>query len=170
MDQAVEKLRIEQAAERDVPLILEFIRQLAEYERLADQVVATEDGLRKTLFGPRPSAEVIIGYAGQEPAGFALFFHNYSTFLGRPGLYLEDLFVLSKFRGRGYGRTLLTHLAAIAVERGCGRFEWSVLDWNEPAIVFYKKLGAMSMDQWTIFRLAGDALSRIGRGQEAGAR
>jgi GNAT superfamily N-acetyltransferase len=170
MDQAVEKLRIEQATERDVPLILEFIRQLAEYERLADQVVATEDGLRKTLFGPRPSAEVVIGYAGQEPAGFALFFHNYSTFLGKPGLYLEDLFVLSKFRGRGYGRALLTHLAAIAVERGCGRFEWSVLDWNEPAIVFYKKLGAMSMDQWTIFRLAGDALSRIGRGQEAGAR
>jgi GNAT superfamily N-acetyltransferase len=155
--------RIERATERDAPLILSLITALAEYERMADQVVATEAGLRETLFGQRPSAEVVIGYAGSEPAGFALFFHNYSTFLGKPGLYLEDLFVVPKFRGSGFGRALLTHLAKLAVERGCGRFEWSVLDWNEPAIGFYKKLGAKPMDEWTIFRVTGDALARLAR-------
>ena len=160
-------LRIERATERDVPLILRLITALAEYERMSDEVVATEDGLRRTLFGPRPAAEVVVAYAGAEPAGFALFFHNYSTFLGRPGLYLEDLFVVPKFRGRGYGKALLTHLARLAVERGCGRFEWSVLDWNEPAIGFYKKLGARLMDAWKIFRVTGDALADLAAGRAA---
>jgi GNAT superfamily N-acetyltransferase len=154
-------LRIERATERDVPLILRLIKELAEYERMSDEVVATEDSLRRTLFGPRPAAEVVVGYAGDEPAGFALFFHNYSTFLGKPGLYLEDLFVVPKFRGRGYGKALLVHLAKLAVERDCGRFEWSVLDWNEPAIGFYKKLGATPMEAWTIMRVAGDALHKL---------
>ena len=154
-------LRIERATERDVPLILRLIRELAEYERMSDEVVATEDGLRRTLFGPRPAAEVIVGYAGDEPAGFALFFHNYSTFLGKPGLYLEDLFVVPTCRGRGYGKALLVHLAKLAVERDCGRFEWSVLDWNEPAIGFYKKLGATPMDAWKIMRVTGDALHKL---------
>jgi GNAT superfamily N-acetyltransferase len=156
-------LRIERATERDVPLILRLITALAEYERMSDEVVATEDGLRRTLFGPRPAAEVVVAYAGDEPAGFALFFHNYSTFLGKPGLYLEDLFVVPAFRGRGYGKALLVHLAKIAVERDCGRFEWSVLDWNEPAIGFYKKLGATPMEAWTIMRVAGDALQKLAR-------
>ena len=161
MDVTIGSLRIERATERDVPLILRLIKELAEYERMADEVVATEDRVRETLFGAHPSAEVVVGYAGDEPAGFALFFHNYSTFLARPGLYLEDLFVVPKFRGRGYGKALLVHLARLAVERGCGRFEWSVLDWNEPAIGFYKKLGAEPMDTWTIFRITGDALREL---------
>jgi GNAT superfamily N-acetyltransferase len=156
-------LRIERATERDVPLILRLIKALAEYERMSDEVIATEDGLRRTLFGPHPAAEVVVGYAGDEPAGFALFFHNYSTFLGKPGLYLEDLFVVPTFRGRGYGKALLAHLAKLAVERDCGRFEWSVLDWNEPAIGFYKKLGARPMDGWTIFRVTGDALRTLAK-------
>ena len=154
-------LRIERATERDVPLILRLIKELAEYERMSDDVIATEEGLRRTLFGAHPAAEVVVGYAGAEPAGFALFFHNYSTFLGKPGLYLEDLFVVPTFRGRGYGKALLVHLAKIAVERDCGRFEWSVLDWNEPAIGFYKKLGATPMDAWKIMRVTGDALHRL---------
>jgi GNAT superfamily N-acetyltransferase len=156
-------LRIERATERDVPLILGLIKALAEYERMSDEVIATEDGLRRTLFGPHPAAEVVVGYAGDEPAGFALFFHNYSTFLGKPGLYLEDLFVVPTFRGRGYGKALLVHLAKLAVERDCGRFEWSVLDWNEPAIGFYKKLGATPMDGWTIFRVTGDTLHTLAK-------
>ena len=156
-------LRIERATEGDVPLILRLIKALAEYERMSDEVIATEDGLRRTLFGPHPAAEVLVGYAGDEPAGFALFFHNYSTFLGKPGLYLEDLFVVPTFRGRGYGKALLVHLAKLAVERDCGRFEWSVLDWNEPAIGFYKKLGARPMDGWTIFRVTGDALHTLAK-------
>ena len=159
--------RIERATERDVPLILRLIKDLAEYERMSDEVVATEQGLRESLFGARPAAEVIIAYAGDTPAGFALFFHNYSTFLGKPGLYLEDLFVVPEFRGHGYGRELLQKLAAIAVERGCGRFEWSVLDWNEPAIGFYKKLGARLMDAWKIFRVTGDALADLAAGRAA---
>ena len=158
-----ETLRIERATPRDVPLILQLIKALAEYERMSNDVVANEDSLRETLFGAHPSAEVVIGYAGDEPAGFALFFHNYSTFLGKPGLYLEDLFVVPAFRGRGYGKALLRHLATLAVERGCGRFEWSVLDWNEPAIGFYKKLGAKPMDTWTIFRVTGDALQDLAK-------
>ena len=156
-------LRIERATQRDVPLILRLIKELAEYERMSDEVIASEDGLRRTLFGPHPAAEVVVGYAGDEPAGFALFFHNYSTFLGKPGLYLEDLFVVPKFRGRGYGKALLVHLAKLAVERDCGRFEWSVLDWNEPAIGFYKKLGARPMDAWTIRRVTGDALHKLAK-------
>jgi GNAT superfamily N-acetyltransferase len=161
MDVTDETLRIERATERDVPLILRLIKDLAVYERMAGEVVATEGGLRAALFGPRPAAEVVIGYAGTEPAAFALFFHNFSTFVGKPGLYLEDLFVVPAHRGRGYGKALLTHLAKLAVERGCGRFEWSVLDWNEPAIGFYKKLGAKPMHDWTIFRVDGDALERL---------
>jgi GNAT superfamily N-acetyltransferase len=154
-------LRIERATERDVPLILRLIRGLADYERLSHEVTATEQGLRETLFGAQPSAEVLLAYAGDEPAGFALFFHNFSTFVGKPGLYLEDLFVVPKFRGHGCGKALLAHLAKIAIERRCGRFEWTVLDWNEPAIGFYKKLGAESLDDWTVFRIAGDALRRL---------
>jgi GNAT superfamily N-acetyltransferase len=156
-------LRIEQATERDVPLILSLIKGLAEYEKLAHEVTATEEGLRQSLFGPRPGAEVVIGYAGDEPAGFALFFPSYSTFLGKPGIYLEDLFVVPEFRGHGFGKALLTHLAALAVERGCGRFEWSVLDWNEPAIGFYKKLGAKPMNEWTVYRVTGDGLHTLAR-------
>ena len=153
-------ITISSAHEADVPVILRMINGLAEYERLSHQVVATEDSLRETLFGPRPAAEVVLAYDGDEPVGFALFFHNYSTFMGRPGLYLEDLFVVPSWRGRGVGRLLLTHLAAIAVERRCGRMEWAVLDWNESAIGFYRRLGASLLDDWRICRLTGDALVR----------
>ena len=153
--------RIEPAREQDVPLILRLIKGLAEYEKLAHEVTATEDGLRATLFGPNPSAEVVLAYAEREAVGFALFFHNYSTFLGKRGLYLEDLFVLPEWRGHGVGRALLTHLAKIAAERNCGRFEWAVLDWNEPAITFYKNLGARPMHEWTVFRVAGDDLRKL---------
>jgi GNAT superfamily N-acetyltransferase len=154
-------LRIRAAIPADVPLILDFIRRLAEYERLAHEVVASERELAHWLFGPRPYAEVTIAEWGGQPAGFALFFHNFSTFLGRPGIYLEDLFVASEMRGHGIGRALLAHLAALAVERGCGRLEWWVLDWNEDAIRFYRSLGAEPMDEWTVFRVAGDALERL---------
>ncbi|HZT77986.1 MAG TPA: GNAT family N-acetyltransferase [Vicinamibacterales bacterium] len=154
-------VQIRPATERDVPIVLEMITALADYEKLAHAVTATEQTLRDTLFGARPDAEVAIAWAGAEPAGFALFFHNYSTFLAQRGLYLEDLFVKPAFRGRGIGRALLAHLAAIAVDRQCGRFEWSVLDWNAPAIGFYKKLGAVPLDEWTIFRVTGDALHRL---------
>jgi GNAT superfamily N-acetyltransferase len=160
--------RIEPARERDVPLILRLIKGLAEYEKLAHEVVATEERLRQSLFGPHPSAEVVIAYVDDEAVGFALFFHTYSTFLGQRGLYLEDLFVLPEWRGRGAGRALLTHLARIAAERGCGRFEWSVLDWNEPAINFYKNLGAKPMHEWTIFRVAGDSLTALGQQKSEG--
>jgi GNAT superfamily N-acetyltransferase len=152
---------IRAATEADVPLILRFIRELAEYERLAHEVVATEEILRRTLFGARRYAEVVIAEEEGEPAGFALFFHNFSTFLGRPGIYLEDLYVRPEMRGRGTGRALLAHLAALAVERGCGRLEWWVLDWNEAAIRFYRSLGAQPMDDWTVFRVAGDSLHRL---------
>jgi GNAT superfamily N-acetyltransferase len=160
-------LRIEQATAHDVPLILRLIQGLAEYEKLAHEVTATEAGLRETLFGARPAAEVIIGYAGDTPAGFALFFPNYSTFLGKPGLYLEDLFVLPEWRGHGLGLALMTHLAKLALERGCGRFEWSVLDWNEPAIGFYRSLGAKLMDGWSIVRVTGGALQKLGSSDRA---
>jgi GNAT superfamily N-acetyltransferase len=156
-------VRIEPATERDVPQILRFIKGLAEYEKLSDQVTATEDGLRASLFGPRRTAEVLIAYVGDEPAGFALFFHNYSTFLAQPGLYLEDLFVVPERRGAGVGRRLLAHLAALAVERGCGRLDWIVLDWNEPAIGFYRRLGAQPMDDWIVYRLTGEALQTLAR-------
>ena len=156
----MDSIAIVPAGPDDVPKILEMIRGLAEYERLSHQAVATEDSIRTSLFGPRPFAEVVLAYSGSTPIGFALFFHNFSTFLGRPGLYLEDLFVLSEWRGRGVGRRLLTHLASIAVERGCGRMEWAVLDWNESAIGFYRRLGAEMLDDWRICRLTGDALDR----------
>jgi GNAT superfamily N-acetyltransferase len=153
--------RIDSVTERDVPLILRLIKELSEYEKLAHEVTATEDGLRRTLFGPQPAAEVLIGYANDEPAGFALFFANYSTFLALPGIHLEDLFVVPAWRGHGLGRLLLTHLAGLAVERGCGRLEWTVLDWNTPAIGFYKSLGARALDDWTIFRVTGDSLRAL---------
>ena len=154
-------ITIRPAEEHEVPLVLAFIRELAEYERLSDQVVATEEGLRRALFGPRPYAEVVFACLGGEPVGFALFFHNFSTFLGKPGVYLEDLYVRPAARGRGVGRRLLEWLAGVAVERGCGRLEWAVLDWNEPAIAFYRKLGARLLDDWRIFRLTGPALERL---------
>ncbi len=154
--------RIVPATVRDVPAIFGMIRALAEYERLAHAVTTSEDALRQVLFGPSPAAEVVLGYEGTEPVGIAIFFHNFSTFLGKRGLYLEDLFVKPEYRGRGYGRRLLAHLAALAVERECGRMEWSVLDWNTPAIGFYTKLGAVPMDEWTVFRLTGNALTALG--------
>lgn len=154
-------LQIRPATERDATIILDMIKALADYEKLAHAVTASEQTIRDSLFGAHPAAEVVIASVGGEPAGFALFFHNYSTFLAQRGLYLEDLFVKPAYRGFGVGRALLQHLAKIAVERNCGRFEWSVLDWNEPAIGFYKKLGAVPMDEWTIFRVTGDALRRL---------
>ena len=153
--------KIRLATAEDSALILSFIQGLAEYEKMADQVVATEQKLTETLFGDKAAAEVVIvEYQGQ-PAGFALFFHNYSTFLAQPGLYLEDLFVLPAFRGKGLGKLLLSYLANLAVERGCGRFEWSVLDWNQPAIDFYQSQGAKLMHDWRITRLTGAELQAL---------
>jgi GNAT superfamily N-acetyltransferase len=152
---------IRTTTEADVPIILSLIRELAEYERAPDAVVATEAGLREVLFGPKRSAEVLLARANGEPVGFAVFFHNFSTWLGRPGLYLEDLFVRPADRGKGYGRALLGRLAQIAKERGCGRMEWAVLDWNEPAIQFYRKLGAEPMSEWTVFRLTKEGIARL---------
>jgi len=153
------KLRF--ASREDVPTILALIRGLAEYEKLAHEVVADEATLAATLFGERRVAEVVIAEHAGEPAGFALFFHNFSTFLGRPGIYLEDLFVKPALRGRGVGELLLAFLAKLAVERGCGRFEWAVLDWNEPAIRFYQRLGARPLREWTVFRVAGPELAAL---------
>lgn len=147
----------------DVPLILSLIKELAEYERLSHMVVATEAMLREQLFGAQPCAQVVIAREKNIPVGFALFFWNFSTFLGKPGLYLEDVFVKPAFRGKGYGKSLLLHLASIAKKRGCGRFEWSVLDWNEPAIKFYESLGAVSMPEWNLYRVTGDALDKLAR-------
>ena len=161
-------LRIAAATPADVPLILALIRDLAEYGRMADQVEATEADIERALFGERPCAEAVIARAGDEAVGFALFFHTFSTFVGRRGLYLEDLYVRPAFRGRGVGRRLLAHLAALAVERGCGRFEWSVLDWNAPAIAAYRRAGAVPMDEWTVYRLAGDALRALAGGAQGG--
>lgn len=149
------------AAAADVPVILAFIKGLAAYEKLSHEVVATEESLRETLFGERSYAEVIIGYFEREPVGFALFFHNYSTFLGRPGIYLEDLFIKPEMRGNGFGRVMLTYVARLAHERGCGRFEWAVLDWNEPAIKFYESLGAKPLNEWIVNRVTGAALARL---------
>jgi GNAT superfamily N-acetyltransferase len=154
---------IRPACATDVPLILRFIRDLAAYEKLTHEVVATEEKLQRTLFpsdGSAPAAHCLLAFADGEPAGFALYFFNYSTFLAQPGLYLEDLFVKPELRGHGCGKALLLHLAKLANARGCGRMEWSVLDWNQPAIDFYRSLGAVPMDEWTVFRLAGDALRR----------
>ena len=156
-------VRIDPADIRDVPLMLGLIKALAEYERLAHEVVATEAGLRESLFGATPHAEAVIARVGSEAVGFAVWFHSYSTFLSRPGLYLEDLFVRPEWRGRGIGRALLCHLARIAVERGCARMEWSVLDWNDQAIGFYRSIGARAMDEWTVYRLTGEALDRLAK-------
>lgn len=155
---------IRAATEGDVPLILSLIRELAEYEKLSHEVVATEEELRTNLFGERPFAEVLIADHDGDPAGFALFFHNFSTFLGKPGIYLEDLYVKPEFRGAGVGKRLLAHLARLAKERGCGRLEWWVLDWNEPSIGFYDSVGAVAMDDWTVYRLAGGALDDLAAG------
>lgn len=153
--------RIEAATDHDVPVILGMIKALAEYERLSHKVVATEEALRASLFGPRPAAEVVVAYAGNEPAGFAVFFPTFSTFLGQPGLYLEDLFVEPAWRRRGLGRRLLAYVAGVATARGCARLDWSVLDWNEPAIRFYRGIDAEPVREWSVFRLTGDALARL---------
>jgi GNAT superfamily N-acetyltransferase len=155
---------IRTTTDADIPIILSLIRELAEYEREPDAVVATEEALREVLFGPKPAAEVLLALANGEPVGFAVYFFNFSTWLGRPGLYLEDLFVRPTVRGKGYGRALLERLAQIAKERGCGRMEWAVLDWNDPAIQFYKKLGAEPMTEWTVFRLTQDGIARLAGG------
>jgi GNAT superfamily N-acetyltransferase len=158
-----DRVTIRPATPADVPLILTFIRELAEYEKLAGEVVAREADFHEALFGARPIIEAVIASVEGEPVGYAVFFPNFSTFLGKPGLYLEDLYVRPQARGLGAGRALLEHLAQIAVERGWGRFEWAVLDWNEPSIAFYKRMGARPMDEWTIFRLTGENLRKLAR-------
>jgi len=157
------RFRIRSATASDVPVVLALIKELAAYERLSHEVVATEDDIHRALFSSRPVAEAVIGEYEGQPVAFALFFHNFSTFRGRPGLYLEDLYVTPEFRRRGLGRRLLIHLARLAVERRCGRMEWSVLDWNDPAIQAYRRIGAVPLDEWTVYRLAGDALERLAR-------
>lgn len=152
---------IRKAEKEDVPVILDFINKLAEYERLSHEVVATRADLERYLFGDEKVAEVLIGYEEELPVGFALFFHNFSTFLGKPGIYLEDLFVLEEHRSKGYGTKLLASLAALAMERNCGRMEWAVLDWNEPSIEFYKSLGARMMDEWIVNRVTGESLREL---------
>lgn len=154
-------MRLAMAREEDIGLVFSFIRKLAEFEKLAHVVTATEEGLRQALFGARPVAEVVLAYEGEEPAGFALFFPNFSTFRGRAGLYLEDLFVEPEHRGKGIGKALLVYLAKLAVERGYGRMQWVVLDWNTPAIEFYRKLGAQAMDEWKAMLVTGEALERL---------
>lgn len=161
MNSILKQLNIRPAVLDDVPVILGFVRELAIYEKLLHEVVATEAQFAEYLFGKHPVAEVIIAEWEGRPVGFALFFHNFSTFLGRPGIYLEDLFVLMDMRGKGIGKALLTYLAALAKSRQCGRLEWSVLDWNEPAIKFYRSIGAQPMDEWTVQRLTGDALDAL---------
>ena len=153
--------QIKSATESDVPIILSFIKKLAHYEQLFHEVVATEGLLRETLFGERRTAEVAIGSLETEPVGFVLFFHTYSTFLGKPGLYIEDLFVDQDYRRRGYGRALLLYVARLAKDRGCGRLEWAVLDWNRPAIEFYTKLGAVPLSEWIVFRVTGKVLDEL---------
>ena len=161
MNDANKRFEIRPAAPADIPLILQLIRDLATYERAPNDVTATEKDLAEVLFGENPSAQVRLAFEGETPVGFAVFFHNFSTWLGRPGLYLEDLFVKPEHRGKGYGRALLVDLARIARQRGCGRMEWAVLDWNDPAIQFYRKLGAQPMDEWTVFRLTGDGIGKL---------
>jgi GNAT superfamily N-acetyltransferase len=157
----VSNLNLRFARETDVPLIVDLIRGLAEFENLSHEMVADADTLRRSLFGGRPAAEVLIAEYRGAPAGFALFFHNFSTFLGKPGIFLEDLYIKPEFRGKGIGREVLTYLARLAVERRCGRLEWAVLDWNEVAIKFYKSLGAQPLDEWTVFRLTGKSLDEL---------
>jgi GNAT superfamily N-acetyltransferase len=155
------RLEIRPATADDVPLVLSFVRQLADYERLSHMVVATEASLREALFGERPGAEVLLAFAVGEAVGFAVYFHNFSTFLGRKGLWLEDIFVRPERRGQGYGKALLLAVARIAHERGCGRFEWAALDWNTPAWDFYRSLGAAPLEDWTMFRVTGAALDKL---------
>jgi GNAT superfamily N-acetyltransferase len=162
MSQAGDQIRIIPATESDVPLILSFVRKLAEYEKLSNRVVANEATLRDSLFGARPAAEVMLAYLGTRPAGFAVFFENFSTFAGRRGVYLEDLFVEPEFRSKGIGKALFVHLAQLTRQRGGGRLDWAVLDWNQPAIGFYRKLGAEPLADWTVYRLSGDALDALG--------
>ena len=157
----IPSFQIRPATKTDVPVILSFIKKLADYERLSHEVTATEKTLRETLFSRRHAAEVAIGYFKRQPVCFVIFFHNYSTFLGLPGIYIEDLFVDEAFRRRGFGNALLRYVAGVAKERQCGRLEWSVLDWNEPAVNFYKKLGAVPMHEWTVFRLTGENLTKF---------
>ena len=156
-----DKLEIRSGTLEDVPVILQLIRDLATYERAPNEVLATEEQLTEVLFGPRPAAEVRLAFEDGTPVGFAVFFHNFSTWLGRPGLYLEDLFVKPEHRGKGYGRALLVDLARIARDRGCGRMEWAVLNWNEPAIQFYDKLGAKPLDEWIIYRLKDEGIGSL---------
>jgi len=156
-------LEIRPANVGDIPLVLSFVHQLAEYEKLSDMVVATEDGLREALFGGRPGAEVLLAFADAAPVGFAVYFHNFSTFLGRKGVWLEDIFVKPEQRGHGYGRALLRAVARIAQQGGCGRFEWAALDWNTPAWNFYRSLGALPVEGWTMFRVTGAALEKLAR-------
>jgi GNAT superfamily N-acetyltransferase len=153
--------KIVNATPHDIPLIIQFIKELAEFEKLSGEVTTDEQTLKESLFGDTRTAETIIGYYDERPVAFAVFFHNFSTFLGRPGLYLEDLFVKSEMRGKGIGKAMLVHLAQLAVARRCGRFEWWVLDWNASAIKFYESLGAVPMNQWTVFRLTGEALTKL---------
>jgi GNAT superfamily N-acetyltransferase len=158
---APENFQIRPACLEDVPIILQLIRDLATYERAPDEVTATEEQLVDVLFGERPVAEVLLAFEKELPVGFAVYFYNFSTWLGRPGLYLEDLFVKPEKRGKGYGRALLVELAKIARDRGCGRMEWAVLNWNEPAIKFYRALGAKPMDEWTVFRLTREEIAKL---------
>src|SRR5215472_12374178 len=162
-------IQIRPARVDDVPIILKLIRDLATYERAPHEVVATEAQLVDVLFGKRPVAEVLLAFEGESPIGFAVFFYNFSTWLGRPGLYLEDLFVKPQKRGKGYGRALLVELAKIARDRGCGRMEWAVLDWNEPAINFYRALGAMPMHEWTVFRLTREEIAKLANAPDTAA-
>lgn len=154
-------LQIRDATMADVPVILQLIRDLATYERAPNDVLATEEGLREVLFGADPAAKVVIAFENAAPVGFAVYFFNFSTWLGRPGLYLEDLFVKPEVRGRGYGRALLVHLAGIAREHNCGRMEWAVLTWNDPAIEFYKTLGAVALEEWRVFRLTKEGIAKL---------
>ena len=165
----VANFQIRPARVEDVPVILELIRDLATYERAPDEVTATEEQLVDVLFGERPAADVLLAFEGQSPVGFAVFFHNFSTWLGQPGLYLEDLFVKPDKRGKGYGRALLVELAKIGRDRDCGRMEWAVLDWNEPAINFYRTLGAKPMDEWTVFRLTRDGIAKLANAADTAA-
>jgi GNAT superfamily N-acetyltransferase len=165
----IENFKIRPAHVEDVPVILQLIRDLATYERAPNEVAATAEQLVDVLFGEPPAAEVLLAFEGQSPVGFGVFFYNFSTWLGRPGLYLEDLFVKPEKRGKGYGRALLIELAKIARDRGCGRMEWAVLDWNEPAIEFYRALGAKPMDEWTVFRLTRDGIARLANAADTAA-
>lgn len=160
-DRMPQDLQIRPATEADVRVTLDFIRELAEYEKLLDEATVTEELLRSNLFGAHPRAEVILACESGQPVGFALYFHNFSTFVGKPGIYLEDLFIRPAFRGKGYGKALMIYLARLMIERDCGRFEWSVLDWNQPSLEFYRSIGAVPMDEWTVQRMTGAQVTAL---------